>query len=216
MAGLVPVIRRSGTAPVSGCRKWPAMFGRPASSSLNRILDKSNARLAASKPEVRHRNFAGRQEAADPRHCQGKTRHRRGKPRAIWPLQGQGVDGLHQIAAEQAERQADPGDGDHADAGGRGQDHHDGGPDRRAQPHRQEGDALPARAVARALFRHEGRCRRRRLCASGADGRHQPPLHRRFPRHHLGAQSALGADRQPHLLGQCARHRLHAASSGVA
>ena len=52
---------------------------------------------------------------------------------------------------EQAERQADPGLGDHADAGGRRQDHHHGRPHRRAQPHRQEGDALPARAVARAL-----------------------------------------------------------------
>ena len=40
------------------------------------------------------------------------------------------------------------------------------------------------------------------------DGGHQPPLHRRLPRHHLGAQSALGADRQSHLLGQRARHRL--------
>ena len=57
------------------------------------------------------------------------------------------------------------------------------------------------------VVRHEGRRRRRRLCAGGADGGHQPPFHRRLPRHHLGAQSALGADRQPHLLGQCARHR---------
>ena len=57
-------------------------------------------------------------------------------------------------------------------------------------------------------FRHEGRRRRRRLCAGRADGGHQSSFHRRFPRHHLGAQSALGADRQPHLLGQCARHRL--------
>ena len=43
-------------------------------------------------------------------------------------------------------RQADPGHGDHADAGRRGQDHDHGRPDRRAQSHRQEGDALPARA----------------------------------------------------------------------
>ena len=50
----------------------------------------------------------------------------------------------------QEERQADPGHRDLADAGGRGQDHDDGRPHRRAQPHRQEGDAVPARAVARA------------------------------------------------------------------
>ena len=34
--------------------------------------------------------------------------------------------------------------GDHSHAGGRRQDHHHGRPDRRAQPHRQEGDAVPA------------------------------------------------------------------------
>ena len=37
-----------------------------------------------------------------------------------------------------------------ADAGGRRQDHDDRRARRRAQPHRQEGDDLPARAVARA------------------------------------------------------------------
>ena len=51
----------------------------------------------------------------------------------------------------QEERQADPGHGDLADAGGRRQDHHHGRPHRRAQPHRQEGDAVPARAVARPV-----------------------------------------------------------------
>ena len=36
-------------------------------------------------------------------------------------------------------------------------------------------------------LRHEGRRGRRRLCAGDPDGGHQPPFHRRFPRHHLGA-----------------------------
>ena len=67
---------------------------------------------------------------------------------------------------------------------------------------------MPARAVARPVVRHEGRRGRRRLRPGRPDGGHQPPLHRRLPRHHLGAQSAVGADRQPHLLGQRARHRL--------
>ena len=58
-----------------------------------------------------------------------------------------------------------------------------------------------------SVVRHEGRRGRRRLRPGGADGGHQPPLHRRLPRHHVGAQSALGADRQPHLLGQRRRHR---------
>ena len=158
-------------------------------------------------PEIRHRNLAGRQEAAHPRHRQGKARHRGREPRPLRPLQGQGVDGLRQVAQGQEERQADPGHRDLADAGGRGQDHHHGRPHRRAQSHRQEGDAVPARAVARPVVRHEGRRRRRRLRPGDPDGGHQPPLHRRLPRHHLGAQSALGADRQSHLLGQCARHR---------
>ncbi len=64
-----------------------------------------------------------------------------------------------------------------------------------------------ARALARPLLRHEGRRRGRRLRPGRADGRHQPALHRRLPRHHQRAQSALGADRQSHLLGQRARHR---------
>ena len=150
---------------------------------------------------------AVRQEAADPRCGARQARHRAGAPRALWPLQGQGVDGLHQVAQEPSQRQADPGLGDHADAGGRGQDHDHGRPYRCAQPHRQEGDAVPARAFARPVVRHEGRRRRRRLCASRADGGHQSPFHRRLPRHHLGEQPARRHDRQPHLLGQCARHR---------
>ena len=55
-----------------------------------------------------------------------------------------------------AGRQADPGDGDDPDAGGRGQDHDHRRPRRRAEPDRQEGGDLPARAVARAGVRHEG------------------------------------------------------------
>ena len=41
------------------------------------------------------------------------------------------------------------------------------------------------------VLRRQGRCRRRRLCAGGADGGHQSPLHRRLPRHRRRAQSAL-------------------------
>ena len=67
---------------------------------------------------------------------------------------------------------------------------------------------LPARTLARPLLRHEGRRGRRRLCAGRADGRDQSAFHWRFPRHHLGPQPAGRDDRQSHLLGQCARHRL--------
>ena len=104
-------------------------------------------------------------------------------------------------------RQAHPRHRHQPDAGRRRQDDDDGRPRRRPQPHRQEGDDVPARALARALLRRQGRRGRRRLCPGRADGGHQPPLHRRLPRHHVGAQPALGDDRQPHLLGQRARHR---------
>ena len=60
-------------------------------------------------PEIRHRDRPGRQEAADHGHRAREARHRAGESRALRPLQGQGVDGLHQVAAGQAERQADPG-----------------------------------------------------------------------------------------------------------
>ena len=111
--------------------------------------------------------------------------------------------------AEQEERQADPGHGDHADAGGRGQDHHHGRPrpTRSTTSARRRCCACASRRSGPSL-RHEGRRRRRRLRPGRADGGHQPALHRRLPRHHVGAQSAVGADRQPHLLGQRARHRL--------
>ena len=97
--------------------------------------------------------------------------------------------------------------GDHADAGRRGQDHDHRGADRRAQQDRQEGDAVPARALARALLRRQRRRRRRRLRPGGADGGHQSPFHRRHPRHRNRQQSARGADRQSHLLGKCPRPR---------
>ena len=40
-----------------------------------------------------------------------------------------------------------------------------------------------------------------------ADGRDEPALHRRFSRHHIGPQPAVGDDRQPYLLGQRSGHR---------
>ena len=43
------------------------------------------------------------------------------------------------------------------------------------------------RAVTRPLLRRQGRRGRRRLCPGGADGGHQPALHRRFSCHRRGA-----------------------------
>jgi DNA repair photolyase len=96
---------------------------------------------------------------------------------------------------------------------GRGQDHHHRRPGRRAEPHRQARRHCAARTLARAGVRHEGRGGRRRLCAGGADGGHQPALHRRLQRHRAGPQPAGGAGRQPHPPRQragprCAAHRV--------
>ena len=126
---------------------------------------------------------------------------------ALWPPQGQDRHRLHQVAGGPPRRRAGACHRHQPDPGGRGQDHHHGRPRRRAEPHRLARGDLPARAVAGAELRHEGRRGRRRLFAGGADGPDQPALHRRFPRHHLGQQPAGRDDRQPHLLGQCARHR---------
>ena len=148
--------------------------------------------------ETKLRPIGGdRRETGHPRRCAG----------AVWPPQGQDRHRLHQVAGGPAGRRAGAGHRHQPDAGRRGQDHHHRRPRRRAEPHRLARGDLPARAVARAELRHEGRRGRRRLCAGRADGPDQPALHRRLPRHHLGQQPAGGDDRQPHLLGQCARHR---------
>ena len=117
-----------------------------------------------------------------------------------------GIDFIRSLERP-AGRRAGAGHRHQPDAGGRRQDHHHRRPRRRAEPHRLARGDLPARAVAGAELRHEGRRGRRRLLAGGADGPDQPALHRRLPRHHLGQQPAGRDDRQPHLLGQRARHR---------
>ena len=158
------------------------------------------------RSEVRHRDRARRQEEADPGD-RPEDRHSDRASFALRPRQGEDLRRVHQVGEGQQGRQADPRHRHQPDAGRRRQDDDDGRPRRRPQPHRQEGDRLHPRGLARTEFRRQGRCCRRRLCAGRADGGHEPPLHRRFPRHHHRAQSAFGADRQPHLLGQRARHR---------
>ena len=126
---------------------------------------------------------------------------------AVRQRQGQGALRVSRAARRPAGRQARAGHRDHADAGRRGQDHDHGRPRRRAQPDRPARHDLPARALARPVLRHEGRRGRRRLRPGRADGGHQPPLHRRLPRHRRRPQPARRADRQPPLLGQRARPR---------
>ena len=72
---------------------------------------------------------------------------------------------------------------------------------------REEGDAVPARAVDGARVRREGRRHRRRLLADRADGGHQPPLQRRLPRRDRRAQPAGRGARRVDLQRQPAAHR---------
>ena len=103
--------------------------------------------------------------------------------------------------------QAGAGHRGHADQVRRGQDDGVGRPVDGVQPAGQEVDRGAAPAVARAGVRHQGRRGRRRVFAGPADGGHQPPLHRRLPRRHLGAQPAVGDARQLDPLRQPAPHR---------
>ena len=54
----------------------------------------------------------------------------------------------------------------------------------------------PARTFSGPVLRHQRRRGRRRLCAGGTDGRHQPAFYRRFSRHRRRAQPAGGNARQ--------------------
>ena len=86
--------------------------------------------------------------------------------------------------------------GHHPDQGRRGQDDHVGLAHAGPRPHRQAAGAVPARAVARADLRHQGRRRRRRAHPGRADGGPEPALHRRLPRHRRREQHA-GRVRRP-------------------
>ena len=59
-----------------------------------------------------------------------------------------------------------------------------------AAPDWQKRGDRPAGALPGPGVRHQGRRRRRRLCPGGPHGGHQPPLHRRLPRHRRGQQPA--------------------------
>ena len=124
------------------------------------------------------------QDAPDHRHRARAARHRGRVHRALWPLQGQAVDGLHQVAQGPAEREAGAGVAR--------------SPRRRpakARPRPRSGltDALnhigkKAMLCIREpslgpVLRRQGRRCRRRLRPGGADGGHQSPFHRRPPCH---------------------------------
>ena len=74
----------------------------------------------------------------------------------------------------------------------------------------------PAGAVSRPRVRPQGRRGRRRLRPGRAHGGHQPPLHRRLPRHRRGQQPAGCDAGQPHSAGQRPGDRRAARSPGSA
>ena len=191
---------RGGCRPRAGRAKTLRAFSR-------RRQARGARSRPAQKPAIRHRDRPGRDDAADRRDRRTSSAFPTRPCRPMAATRRRSSLDYVAHADGPAERQADPRHRDHPDPGRRGQDDDDGRARRRAQPYRQEGDHLPARAEPRAQLRHEGRRRRRRLCAGRADGGHQPPFHRRFPRDRRRQQPARGDGRQPHLLGQRARHR---------
>ena len=114
---------------------------------------------------------------------------------------------LHRHLGRPSFGQAHPRHRDQPHARRRGQDDDDGGPRRRPEPHRPQGDDLPARTFARPVLRHEGWRGRRRLFPGRPDGADQPAFHGRFPRDHRSEQPARSPAGQSYLLGQRTRHR---------
>ena len=123
------------------------------------------------------------------RHDGRTPRHRCGRPRTLRPLQGEAA-ALTDRRAQGGDEQAHPGHRAQPHAGGRRQDHHQHRPERRPEQAGQEERRGAARAQPRSRLRHEGRRGGRRLCAGGADGGHQPALHRRLRGDREGQQPA--------------------------
>ncbi len=153
-----------------------------------------------------HRDRASR-KAASHRGDRGAGRSCRRRDRAVRPHQGQGHAGGDGGASGRAGRRFGVGDGRHAHRGRRGQDHHDDRADAGTATPRAPGHQRHAGALAGSGVRRQGRRGRRRLCAGGADGGHQPALHRRLRGGERGAQPAGGHAGQPPAPGQRARYR---------
>ena len=125
------------------------------------------------------------------RHCR-LLRHRSPVCGAVRPQQGQDRLPPAAGAGPPARRQAHLSHRHHPHPRRRGQDHHHRGPDGRPAQNRQKRRSRPAGAVSGAGVRPQGRSHRRRLGAGGPHGGHQPPFHRRLPRHRRRQQPAGG------------------------
>ena len=210
---------------------------RPARSSMARsgnptILETSVARghhaSGRSRPPDRGPlpgrpapapgDFQSGYSARREKHPGGRTRARAREfaPRTLRERQGKGAARGAGVERPTRARPADPGVGDHADAGGRGQDHDLDRPRAGPGEARRARRRGAARAVARPVPRHEGRRHRRREVAGRARRRHQPALHRRHPRGLERAQPAGRDGRQPPAPRQRARRSTRAACCGGA
>ena len=179
-------------------------------------FDGSHAPIVAKPdnppPPSPHRHVARprhrpRQPPSSHRRGRRGRRHPARRARLLRQAHRQGRARLPRFAARPPRRQAGARHGDQSDARRRRQDDDDDRPGRRPQPHRQARRDRAARAFAGTGVRRQGRRDRRRPLAGDADGADQPALHGRLPRHHVGAQPARRAGRQPRLLGQRARDR---------
>ena len=137
-----------------------------------------------------------------------------GRPRPLRQVQGQDPPGRPRPAEGPARRQAGALHRHHSHSGRRRQDHHQRRSLHGPQQDRQEGDRHAARALAGPVLRHQGRSGRRRVRPGGPHGGHQPPLHRRHPRHHHGPQPVRGRARQPSVPGQRAQASTPTTSPG--
>ena len=136
-------------------------------------------------------------------------------PRTVRPLQGKNRP-LPSAGEQAPGRQAHSGHGHHPHPAGEGKTTTTIG---LADGLRRIGKdvTVALREPSRAGVRHQkGGAAGGGLGAGRADGRHQPALHRRLPRHRRGEQSPRRHARQPHPAGQHPRHRPPAASHGSA
>ena len=162
---------------------------------------------------ARYRDCPLGEDAADRGDRRQAGRWRR-RPGALRQVQGQGIAGSVSSPGRRAGRQAGVGDGHHAHARRRRQDHHQHRAVRRLEPDRQTDERLPPRAVVGPVLRHEGRRHRRRLRPGDADGGHQSPVHRRLPRRRDGPQPPGRDAGQPHPARQRPGRSIRGGSSG--
>ncbi|TML23641.1 MAG: FAD-dependent oxidoreductase [Actinobacteria bacterium] len=186
---LVDAHRRHGRAPAPDHDPHPAGVRDGAAEAVprrdHRLVTAARVRLADGSWRVPHRS----------------------RDRALRGVQGEDRPLRPRAARRKGRRQARQRDRDHAYEGGRGEDDDRGLADAGPRNDRPEPRPLPARGVARAGLRNQGRRGGRRLCAGRTDGGPEPPLHRRHPRDRRGEQPPRGDARGARPARKRARDR---------